>query len=82
MDENFKLIESKLISNSQTNREIVVLINPIYINKVVSLIYLCLYYLWFKPKDVESKEDYYPYHLNNTNVLTLDECNIIKGKYD
>ena len=35
-----------------------------------------------KPKKVENNGDYYPYYLNNTNVLGLEECKVIKGKYD
>jgi hypothetical protein len=34
------------------------------------------------PKDVENNGVYYPYYVNNTNVLGLEECKVIKGKYD
>ena len=83
VNENSKLIESNLITKSPTQREIVVMIDPIYINKVISSnISLSLLPMVSKPKDVERKGDYYPYLLNNTNVLALDECSVIKGKYD
>jgi DNA-dependent RNA polymerase len=83
INQNSKFIENKLISKNPTNREIVVNINPIYINKLISSnISLSLLPMVSKPKDVEEKGEYYPYLLNNTNVLALDECKVIKGKYD
>jgi len=77
------LIESNLINHSLNNREIIVKINPIYINKVIRTnISLSLLPMVAPPKKIEKKGEYYPYYLNNTNVLALDECNVIKGKYD
>lgn len=81
--ENSELIYTDLINKSQTRKETVVKINPIYLNKVISSnISLSLLPMVANPKDVESNGDYYPYLVNNTNVLALEECKVIKGKYD
>ena len=81
--ENSKLIETELRTISITNKELVVKIHSIYLNKLInSNISLSLLPMVSEPKDVESNGDYYPYYLTNTNVLGLEECKVIKGKYD
>ena len=83
VEKGSNLIEKKLINHSLSNREIIVKINPIYINKVISSnISLSLLPMVSHPKKIDKKGEYYPYYLNNTNVLALDECLVIKGKYD
>jgi hypothetical protein len=79
--ENSKLIEIRTIS--KTSKESVVKIKSIYLNKLISSnISLSLLPMVSKPKEVDINGEYYPFLLNNTNVLGLEECKVIKGKYD
>jgi hypothetical protein len=81
--ENSKLIETELRTISKTSKESVVKINSIYLNKLISSnISLSLPPMVSKPKEVNTNGEYYPFLLNNTNVLGLEECKVIKGKYD
>lgn len=79
---------SELIINDLRNkkikeREIIVKINPIYINKLIkSNISLSLLPMIDKPNAVGKKGEYLPFNLINTRILALDECKLIKGKYD
>jgi DNA-directed RNA polymerase len=80
---NSKIFETELTSSRVNNRELIVKINPLYINILIcSSISLSLLPMVGKPKNVECSGDYYPYFLNNTNLLALAECKVIKGKYD
>ena len=83
VEDNYKLIKTELITHSLTSKELVVKINHIYLNKLISSnISLYLLPMVSVTKDVENNGDYYPYYVNNTNVLGLEECKVIKGKYD
>ena len=80
VEENSKFIDTELITHSKKSRELIVKINPIYINKLISSnISLSLLPMVSKPKDVEDNGEYFPFLLNNTNVLALDDCKVIKG---
>jgi DNA-directed RNA polymerase len=81
--ENSKLIETELRTISKISKESIVKINHIYLNKLISSnISLSLLPMVSKPKEVDINGEYYPFLLNNTNVLGLEECKVIKGKYD
>jgi DNA-directed RNA polymerase len=81
--ENSKLIETNLITQSKTSKSLVVQINSIYLNKLIkSNISLSLLPMVTMPKEADINGNYYPYLLNNTNVLGLEECKVIKGKFD
>ena len=81
--ENSKLLETELRTISKTSKESIVKINSIYLNKLISSnMSFSLLPMVSKPKDVDINGDYYPYLLNNTNVLGIEECKVIKGKYN
>jgi hypothetical protein len=71
-----KVIKSKLLT------EIFVKVNPIYFNDLISCsISLTQLPMLVKPRNIIKDGEYFPYIIGNTNVLSLNECKVIKNKF-
>jgi hypothetical protein len=80
---NSKLIIENAVRISLTNTEIIVNINPDYIKNIItSNVQMSQLPMIARPRPIKENGDYYPYLLPNTNIINIDECKAIKGKYD
>jgi hypothetical protein len=70
------IIKSKLLT------EIFVKVNPIYFNDFISCsVSMTQLPMLVKPRNIGKDGEYFPYIISNTNVLSLNECKVIKNKY-
>jgi len=71
-----KVIKSKVLT------EIFVKVNPIYFNDLISCsVSLTQLPMLVKPRNISKDGEYFPYIIGNTNVLSLNECKVIKNKF-
>jgi hypothetical protein len=71
-----KVIKSKVLT------EIFVKVNPIYFNDLISCsVSMTQLPMLVKPRNISKDGEYFPYIIGNTNVLSLNECKVIKNKF-
>jgi hypothetical protein len=80
--EHSQLFFIDIIKGKEFTR-LLVKINPKYFNTfIASSISLTQLPMIVKPRKIDQTGNYFPYINTNTNVLTLDDNNVIKGKFD
>ena len=82
LERNSKIISESLIRKKINYTELKVLINPEYLkNIIISNVQMSQLPMITPPRVIENEKGYYfPYLF--TNIINLDECKVIKGKYD
>jgi hypothetical protein len=83
LEVNSLIIEEKVVRTKINHTEIKVAINPDYLKEIItSNMQMSQLPMVIPPKAVRSNGEYYPYFFFNTNVINLEDCQLIKGKND